>query len=510
MIWHIFRKDWKLLWPIVVGLTLVNLIQRVILSRSGPLGIVRISPWTIMSGFFGEVLLLATAVLVVVVVQQDAIPGLRQDWLVRPIRRRDLLLAKMLFVVLLVQGSIFLGEVIQALGAGFSLEQSLAVPLSRSVWMVLAVDLPLLAFATLTRNLMETIGAAVVVGLGFSFFMTSTLAANPASPNETGFSWVVDSMRGLWSVLVVGIILALQYFRRKTIRARWLYGSAGMVWLFAQLLPWQAAFAVQERLSPQPAAANPIQILFEPGSGRAPKLERGVMSPRFPFKGAGDVVLWLPLHAGSVGANQMLIAEHVTARITEAGGKVSELGNEREANFYWVHRWDRYKPLWVPEDIYKRVKDRPARLEIDYSLTLLRANDTWSMSAPGGELRTPDLGWCATGKGLGGIGIELRCLKPGPPPSCFNARLESPETGAWAASQEPECQPNYAPYVGRLTDSIGRFGTRFPMRDSSGLPIAAESLMKNARMVIQAYRPEAYFTRQVVVTDIRLSDWRAE
>src|SRR2546423_5869145 len=42
--------------------------------------------------------------LIAAIVHVEAIPGVRQDWLVRPIRRGNLLLEKFLFVVLMVGG----------------------------------------------------------------------------------------------------------------------------------------------------------------------------------------------------------------------------------------------------------------------------------------------------------------------------------------------------------------------------------------------------------------------
>src|SRR5580658_5482168 len=166
MVWHIFKKDWKLLWPMVVGVALINVIQRVILSSLGWFAFDRVSPLRNISYFFGEISLFATALLVVTVVLQDAIPGLRQDWLIRPIPRRDLMLSKILFVVLLAQCPIFITEAGQGLAAGFPFWKSVGAPFSRSLWMLLVLDLPLLAFATLTRSLTEAIGAALAVFLG--------------------------------------------------------------------------------------------------------------------------------------------------------------------------------------------------------------------------------------------------------------------------------------------------------------------------------------------------------
>src|SRR5580658_4256998 len=265
MIWHIFRKDWKLLWRTAIGVALINLMQRVNLSSAGPFFRATMSPQVFLSGVLEFISLLATGVLIVMVAQEDAIPGLTQDWLVRPIRRRDLLLGKVLFVALMVQGPIFLIEVGQCLAAGFPIGPSLAAPLSRSAWMFLAMDLPVLAFATLTRSLVQAAGAAIAVVLGYALFTVATLFYLNFSFDNI---WIGDSAQAAWGLAGVAIVLTLQYHRRKTARARWVYGAATLIWLFVQFLPWQPAFAIEKRLSPQPAAADAVQIAFDPAFGR--------------------------------------------------------------------------------------------------------------------------------------------------------------------------------------------------------------------------------------------------
>src|SRR5580698_9151475 len=159
----------------IIGVALINLLHRAIQSGAGSFRNGSMSPAVALSGLLGTVSLLATGVLIVMVVQQDSIPGLTQDWLVRPIRRRDLLLGKVLFVALAVQGPIFIIEVGQCLAAGFPIGPSLAAPLSRSLWMFLAMDLPVLAFATLTRSLAHAAGAAIAIVVGFAIFTQATI-----------------------------------------------------------------------------------------------------------------------------------------------------------------------------------------------------------------------------------------------------------------------------------------------------------------------------------------------
>jgi hypothetical protein len=483
MVWHIFQKDWKLLWPMVVGVALINLIHRVILSNMGIFRSDPLSPLSNLSGIFEPICLFATAILVVMVVQQDALPGLRHDWLVRPIRRRDLMLSKILFVALMVQGPIFIAEVGQGLAAGFSLPQSLGGPLSGSLWLLLGMDLPLLAFATLTRNLMEAIGAGLLVVLGYAFFSTPTLNLGEYSP---GVAWIGGSVRLVWGVLAVAVVLGLQYYRRKTIRARWVFGGSALVWLLAQLLPWQAAFAIQQRLSPRPAAANPVQIAFDPSFGRI-KLPRSTVIGRFP-----RTDIYVPLRVTDGGYSGMLIADRMTAHLAEPDGRAIGLGLGIRSDT--LTRGESYQLMTLPADVYDRVKDRPVRMEMDYSLTLMKAGAAPTMPALEGNAFVPDVGRCATRMVPGYPQFELGCIAPGKPP-CFVWFL--------AGHENSPCQPDYAPWF--LRPSMSRFGSSFPLQDP-----ADESRLKSARVLFRIYQPEAHFTRHVVIPDIRLSDWTAQ
>src|SRR5580700_6501116 len=299
MVWHILRKDLKLLWRMVLGIAFLNLLHRAIQSGAGIFRNASLSPAVLLSGMLGTVSLLATAVLIVMVVQQDPIPGLTQDWLVRPIRRRDLLLGKVLFVALLVQGPIFLIELGQCLAAGFPIGPSLAAPLSRSIWMLLAMDLPVLAFATLTRSLAHAAGAAIAIVVGFAVFTQATILYANSLFNGL---WVTDAAQVAWSLAGVAVVLALQYYRRKTTRARWGYGAAALVWTLVQFLPWQPAFAIEKRLSPRPAAADAVQIAFDPAFGKFHRPAGQPAPVRFRASQAtNDVDVWAPLRVSGVG-----------------------------------------------------------------------------------------------------------------------------------------------------------------------------------------------------------------
>src|SRR2546429_8439391 len=103
MIWHICKKDLKLLWPFVLGAAGIQVTSA---GLCYAMDHIRVTEALLnISNLLQLGALLASALLIATVVHLDAIPGVRQDWLVRPLSRRDLLLAKVLFVLLLVHRS---------------------------------------------------------------------------------------------------------------------------------------------------------------------------------------------------------------------------------------------------------------------------------------------------------------------------------------------------------------------------------------------------------------------
>src|SRR5437762_13699997 len=150
MVRHILRKDVTLLWPLVAGFAILYSL----------VALARFMAGRFLNGFPGTPLsfltLLAAAALMTIVVHQDPVPGVRQDWLVRPIRRRDVFLAKLLYAVVFVQGPWLLVDVVQGLANGFPLGESAGAAAACGVWIVLTVTVPVVAFASLTATMTAT------------------------------------------------------------------------------------------------------------------------------------------------------------------------------------------------------------------------------------------------------------------------------------------------------------------------------------------------------------------
>jgi ABC-type transport system involved in multi-copper enzyme maturation permease subunit len=518
MIWHIFKKDWKLTWPLVLGVALINLLAHLTQYKIGHFGgnpalgpLLHLLLW---SQLLGSILVIAA------IVHQDPTPGVRQDWLVRPIKRSDLLLEKLIFVLLLVQGPMLATDILRALLEGFSFDQSLAASFSRALFLLFTLYLPALAFASLTANFTEAIVAGVIAFLGGASFglLANTLVFRGQQPQLwvewSGLAWINESERGLLALTVGVTILGLQYFRRNTLLSRWLFGGGVLLWVATLTTPWQPAFAVQERLSPNRGTASSLEMTFDPSAGKlASIIGTKLDERRLPSRDSGDVLVGLPLDVTGWPSDTMLKADRSDVRImgedgkwlTVGAGEDLELGNDESGGSEKsVHH-----VIKIPAAVYERLKDTSVQMEISYSLTLMGLSHSFAIPALRGDERITDVGWCKTRVNDARTSIQLSCLRPGLGPNCASVFLENTSSGQ-RNPVRAACTPNYSPWLDTIAgDAVIRMGMTAPFRDASGLahfPVDGSQL-PDARMVARLYSPVGHFSRRVLISSIRLSDW---
>jgi hypothetical protein len=512
MLWHILAKDWKILWRVTVGLAAVNIAQRVMLSEADSVGR---GDLVGLANIFGVIALIATAALIVVVIQQDPLPTLRQDWLVRPIGRGALLGSKLLYVALLVQGPILLAELCQALMAGLPLGPALSTAFSRSVWMILTMDLPCVALATLTRNMAQTVGSALALAIAFVVIYALSLVfgyrGGPGIRLST-VAWISDSARTVWGVAAVVVVLRLQYRRRKTVRARWVFAIGALVWMLGEMIPVSSAFAVQEWLSRDRSAANSVQLVFAPDVGvaglRAPNPQSEIVRFGVPQRVA---FVFVPLRITGLKDRSWLLSNKTSVQAADLSGKPIDLDANPDAPEF--RQEAAHQMIIIPEAAYEPIKDKAVTLRIDYSFTLMEANPGESMPAMAGDSWVMGLGRCISTSNINTGQINLHCVSAHALP-CSDWSLDdaragvrgpriSPRVTNWGYHPLMSCWPDLSPYV------AGIGGDPATSLEFS-LPIAplGESQLKDARLDAVVYRPGAHFAQRVVIPNIRLSHWR--
>jgi hypothetical protein len=522
MVRHILKKDWILLWPLVTALAVLQGLLAMARFTGGLFKGLPTVPMSLLE-------LVAAATVIALVVHQDPIPGIRQDWLVRPIARRDLFLAKLLFVVVLVQGPWFLTDMLQGLANGFPFGQSLAAAGACAIWVLLTVSLPVLAFAALTSSMTETFVAGLgVFAIMIGFLIVPGLVGATDSTALTGFEWVPTLVREALLLAASAGVLVLQYGWRHTWAARILFAGTLFAGLCAPFLPWSTTFRLEQLLTASSRDDHGIAVVFAPDAGKFRPAPGQGLDDVVEKPGVGPVdvaeenqrrraegarTVFLPLLLSGLVPDSRLLADHSEVRITGRDGHTvyQGTGNDLELRAAGANA-NVHQGIRVPGAVFSRFKADLLDVELDYSFTLFRADTTYALPARDGDRRMPGIGWCATKVDDAGIRIMFRCLQPGERPSCMAIVLEHTPT----RQRNPEvslCAPNYSPYPGHaFPDAIDRFGGRLPFYDPSGLihyPVGGLQLAE-ARVLVTAFRPTGHFVKHLLVPGIRLQDWEAQ
>ncbi len=523
MIWHIFKKDWRLLWLSAVcwgALHFVLNAARLSLGRfyQARFGLAAVDPSSFLPGrrvFLATglpmIALLGSALLIIAIVQQDAIPGLRQDWLVRPIRRRDLVLAKVAAVLVMVQTPIFLADLMEALASGFPFSQSLSAALGRAIFLFFAFSIPLLAFASMTKNYMEAIAGAVAVALGISLL---TMVTSPVGGvfDPSTVAWVTFTVRTVILVAGAAVLLGIQYYWRKTLVSRWLTVVVGLIYWLIPPVPWQTAFALEQRLAPAPGAGNPIAINFVPD--RSALADRAVGPGN--GRSFGSVFVLLPIRATGIPEPSVLLGDASTARLITQDGQVHNAGGQSGFKIWKEQPGEgegafTYGIRLAPE-LYRQVADQPVRVEIDYSLTLMGFRESQTLPANGGDVRSAAMGWCGTTVDADGLQILFGCLRPGNTDWCTSVLLEAKAVGA-RNHRGGDCRPDYSPFRFNFEgDVLTRAVFPMPFADPSiGDPtLVTPAMLAQATVTARTYEVRDHFVRQLVIPQIRLREWATE
>jgi hypothetical protein len=523
MVWHIFKKDWKLAWMLVLIVAVVHWMGAAIIYKLGLFGE---DP---MLGMLAEAVptlaLFGSMFLIGAIVHLDTIPGVRQDWLVRPIARRDLVLEKFLFVVLMVNGPVFAAVLFQGLANRFSFRLSLAAALSQVAFLLFALTLPIFSFALVTQNMTE----AFIFGCGCTFliFLFQTTAGYLNGPRDhgmletipwTGIGWLGQTARFALVVAAAVTILGLQYFHRKTLTSRFMVVVFGFAILATQFLPWNPAFAIEKSLSRKPNAGISAAVAFDRGLAKFRSPSGLTASSESTRRNSGDdhASVFLPLKVTGIQTDSFLLTDRVEVRLITTDEKVAFHGVGEEVEVAKEGpkpaEVSLYQEIQVPVSVYRGIRNQSMRAEFEYSLTLFGLSRSYSIPALGGDERMPGFGWCGTKMNEAATAVELRCMQPGKGPTCATLFLEN-ETRGLRNPEQSSCHGEYSPYSGWFTgDNMAHFGANIPFRDASGLakfPVDGRQLPQS-RLVVRLYEPEVHFSRSLVIPKINLQDWEAQ
>jgi hypothetical protein len=531
MIRQICAKDWRLLWPMVALVTAIQLglgwaSYKAGLFHEDSAAVALLRPLTI--AWFAAIVALTAAA-----VHQDPIPGVDQDWLIRPLHRTQLLLAKTIFVVLSVCVPMLLIDVGQAIVYRFPLAASLGTALYKELSVVVFLIVPVLALAAATRNMAElaVLAAALVVAYAASLFLSALVMGGAQCPTcDTSVVWIERLLQRAGIFAGACVILALQYYRRRTPWARSI-AIGGAVLLVCLQLPWSAAFAAQQwisgstrrsaaiRIEPQSpsnldtqsgAAGRPLgagqatRALLEGNVGEAVEFVREHTHAR-----SAPVLIDVPVRITGVSTDELLLLDRLTLQMIDSGGRLLYGGTSSSELLDMVgafsgeipaERGLAHQTIELPDKVW-RATPPEARLRLEYSLTLMRVLAQHRMAAQDGLLRESDVGICLTRADQNRV--RLRCEQLGDAAFCLGATLYG--THGVTVPEQLSCVHDYRRGIPSPTTALTLEGIDLWVRETTGLTHGAAEAADFAHsyLVLKIYGAPEHFGRALIVPSPR-------
>jgi hypothetical protein len=231
----IFKKDARHLWP-HIALWIAVLVSSTIAD-----------PWG--EAYGSTFVALAAAYLIVVVIQQEALPGDRQYWRTRPFHWHDNLRAKALFILAFVNAAVFLTHAVVLAAYGIPVIEHLTTLLRTQLFLTALILLPAAALAVVTSNLSQAMLFA------FFGFVALVLVFAPVSHSLPALQvWIGASMATAVAACAGLAILWIQYRHRRTPLARLAFLSV--------------ALTVSLQLPMAPPRPPSQQVNLDPGTAR--------------------------------------------------------------------------------------------------------------------------------------------------------------------------------------------------------------------------------------------------
>ncbi len=431
----ILRKDVLILYPLVL---------LCILLLAGDVIITRLELLPLWISLRQPLVGLSVMALIFSVFQNDSPVGLTDDWLCRPVPRRELLAAKLLLVLAVL----YLSRAI----ATFGVDLALGLPLVEALQDALLLQdpyilLPLpvvLIIAMVTRNLVQGIGT--LIGLFICVFVIPTPLTSEPGPLDpgigdaleaAGLGWIMLTPAKLVPLLLVAVVCWLVYWRKQITAARVLLvvttlAIAMFIVLPMWVLPWSTVYAVQRAALPEAASEGAVvasrlqlrnpracfpatrigNLSSDTAFGAARQFHSLRLWPEEALRGAGpdSLAFFTSIEVDSLPLDWRVKLNYVQADYLIDGNKPS--WSLRPARYITddvgagplSHAW--MLPGFVVQDLAARSN---TALRLQYSLTLLKPRN-FSLPTDGRRHVIPGFGRCTATVDVLGNDIDVECF----------------------------------------------------------------------------------------------------
>jgi hypothetical protein len=321
--------------------------------------------------------------------------GDRQFWLTRPYEWKNLLAAKLLFVLVVLYLPIFIAHCVLLAEAGFYPFSYLPGLLYNLFLLTVVIVLPIFALATVTSNFARmtlTLLGAFVGMLCLSSVSSRLLPAHPVVADPS------NSVVSGYSILLCAGIAAvlLQYSLRKVWLARLIvFGTPA---LFIMAGPVLARLsndqALIDRNYPSVASqdAAPVQLSVNPFSPG----EREFATDMY----QSEILVHIPLNGTGVADGHAVIPNDV------------RIAFETPDGYQWVSPWQLSStPTFLPSEgsgdsaismpraVYDRLKGKPLTVHLTLAVTQAKVSNVTRIPLSIHDFSVPDFGVCSSVSG---------------------------------------------------------------------------------------------------------------
>ncbi|HEY2399946.1 MAG TPA: hypothetical protein VGI23_06295, partial [Steroidobacteraceae bacterium] len=445
-----------------------------------------------------------------------------QDWLIRPLSRTDLMLAKLLFVAVTVCVPMLVVNVADELALGFPFLPSFGDAVYKEFYLFVCLLVPAAALASATRNAVELI--VLVAGLVLLYVLTIWITASMFGLDrcptcDTSIAWLQSLLQHAGILIGSAAVLGLQYYQRRTSFSR-LVLAVGVVLLVIVQVPWNLGFAMQTwmgvPIGSPPAAieikAGETSVASSSASGRS-RQDNAKRAARALLEGDVDaaveiqrslrthtapVTLTVPLEIKGLIHDEFVVVDRAYFEILDARGATLYRGSRAErksAPFNTDASGTALQTFEVPAAAYQKIRAQAVSVVVDYSLTVRAVVAQHRLPATGGELRSPEIGVCRSD--ADSSASYVRCRQIGRAPNCYASTLYGPD-----GRHNPEvraCGSDYRPFIPAPMNIISFAGVEMPIRDSYGVAHydVDGSQIQDSYIVMKVYETGEHFQRRV-------------
>ena len=460
---------------------------------------------------FRQLLLVVVGALATLAVfQLDAPVSLVDDWLCRPVPRRELVTAKLAFLFLVVYLPGAVATLVADLCLGASLAEALPdAVLLRDAYLPLVVPLLLLT-ALVTRTLVQGIG--VLIALFVCMFVVPTPFVTAPDPLNLavgddallggGLGWLAMMPAKLLPLLLAALGFWLIYWRRRVLQARILLAvTAGVTVLMfllpMWLLPWSTVFAAQTSLNAVEAPADTQHFYLRPARTCFPATRMSDIAKDAAFNAAREASglrMWSNENLRDSGPDSIAFLTMIEPRRAPLDWRVKL--NYVQADYFgqgtkplFSLRPARYNTglahAWVlPASALQKLQGVDASLKLSYSFTLLKPRN-FSLPTDGRRHELPGLGHCMAEMNDTANRIDVECFSAFRQPAQITAELN--EISASRASSPADFSPAW---------------TQWPFSQRVKLAIVSPRLAKHDTITVTAWDVAGYLDRSLTLPGI--------